>query len=93
MDNTNIGQEEKPRRFHGLVSLLASATHAETAASDQALRQAIASGSCVWGYREHHMVKNAPGADADRVCSRCGYGPKGAPSASLLAESVQVGTP
>lgn len=68
--------EEAPRRFHKLDSLLADATRAETAASEQALHQALASGACVWGYRKHRMVKNAPEPEAERVCSRCGYGPK-----------------
>lgn len=75
--------EEEPRRFHNLEPLLAAATRAETAATNQALHQALASGACVWGYRKHRMVKtvkNAPGQDAERVCSRCGYGPKKAPS-------------
>lgn len=65
--------EEPPRRFHNLEPLLADATRAETAASAQALHQALASGACVWGYRKHRMVKNAPGPNPDRVCSRCGY--------------------
>lgn len=65
--------EEPPRRFHNLDSLLADATRAETAASEQALHQALASGACVWGFRKHRMVKNAPGPNPDRVCSRCGY--------------------
>lgn len=73
----NNEQPEEPiRQFHNLEPLLAAATRAETAASDQALHQALASGACVWGYRKHRMVKNAPGPDPERVCSRCGYGPK-----------------
>lgn len=78
----NTDYEELPRRFHNLEPLLADATRAETASSEQALRQALASGSCVWGYRKHRMVKNAPGPEAERVCSRCGYGPMEAPPAS-----------
>jgi hypothetical protein len=74
--------EEQPRRFHNLEPLLAAATRAETAASNQALHQALASGACVWGHRTHRMVKNAPGPDPDKVCSRCGYGPKEANPAS-----------
>jgi hypothetical protein len=65
--------EEEPRRFHDLEPLLDAASRAEIAASDQALRQALASGACVWGFRKHRMVKNAPGPNPDRVCSRCGY--------------------
>lgn len=72
--------EEKPRRFHYLEPLLAAATLAETAASEQALHEALASGSCVWGYRNHRMVKNAPEPNPDKVCSRCGYGPTEGPA-------------
>lgn len=68
--------EEPPRRFHDLEPLLAAATRGETAAAEQALHEALASGSCVWGYRKHRMVKNGSGPDVERVCSRCGYGPK-----------------
>lgn len=65
--------EEPPRRFHNLEPLLAAATRGETAAAEQALHQVLASGSCVWGYREHRMVKKGAGPNADRVCSRCDY--------------------
>lgn len=68
--------EETPRRFHNLDPLLGAATNAEIAASAQVLHEVLVSGSCVWGYRKHNMVKNGTGTDAEVVCSRCGYGPK-----------------
>lgn len=73
-------EEERLVRFHDLDEALAACSRGEAAASVQNLHESLAASACVWGYRKHRMIKNAPGDDAERVCSRCGYGPVEAPT-------------
>jgi hypothetical protein len=89
---------ERPRRFHGLDTLLAAGTRAQGAAAAHGLHQALAASACVWGFRAHHPMANVQADGPGKSCGRCGYAlpapqeepqPEGAAHGSASAQAEQ----